>query len=65
MTNVGHAGSDEDLINLFALHIRQEFGIIWIVGAAEDRLLRALQKRERWNTRKMMQEVYCYRRRMF
>ena len=36
MTNVGHAGSDKDLINLGTDHVRERLRIIGIVGAADD-----------------------------
>ena len=45
MTDVGHAGADENFINLCTRHFRQWFDIVWIVRAGEqDHLRRGAEK---------------------
>ena len=38
MADIGHAGANENLIDFVTGHIRQGFGIVWVIGAAQDGL---------------------------
>ena len=43
MADVGHAGADEHFVDLLALHIRQQAGIVRIVRRAQNRLFNIRQ----------------------
>ena len=39
VADVGHAGADEDLVDLAARDLGQQLGVVGVVGAADDGLL--------------------------
>ena len=43
MADVGHTGTDEHFVDLVASHGGQQFGVVWIVRAAQDRLFDFVQ----------------------
>ena len=43
MTNVGHTASDKHLVDLLPSHVREQPGVIGVVGRAQDGLFHGVQ----------------------